>query len=350
MEHLTETLIDNDEENGFSLQEEILEQFRSGLKKQPWTLIKANKLKKLYRDWSRGILDKELLEDCLSIAIENLQKIIINGYILHYTDEISEEELDRWNEFIADEYGYGRYTEQIERFSDLAVKLTTAKTDEQKMIALDTVLGTVHGIGSVARWFVEGGEETLDEISEWREIEHLSKQQPKEMKHLTKSPKIPKILEPLACEARKYPDFEEFAKAFSVDCKHGLYYHVTSDPNFYIDPEKGPRDMSSLAYGEEAKGKLMITSDLGLWSFFYKERPYVAIIDMCDVPKDQYWQVNRGFGNEFFVNDPSKAKVVAVISKKAAYMRDRRYHEKLPRSKEELRIFWEKVWEKEHLT
>lgn len=155
---------------------------------------------------------------------------------------------------------------------------------------------------------------------------------------------IPKILEPLACEAKKYPDFEEFAHDYSLEIKHGQYYHVTGDPNFYIDPEKGPRDMSSMASGEMEPGKLMITSDLGLWSFHYKERPYVAVIDMCDVPKEKYSQVKRGFGNEFYVSDPSKAKVTAVISKKAAYMRDRRYHQKLPQSKEELRDFWEKVW------
>lgn len=170
------------------------------------------------------------------------------------------------------------------------------------------------------------------------------------MEHLTESSKIPKILEPLACEARKYSDFEKFANAYSIEIKHGLYYHVTGDPNFYIDPEKGPRDMSSMAYGEMTPGKLMITSDLGLWSFYYKERPYVAIVDMCDVPKEKYYQVKRGFGNEFYVSDPSKAKVTAVISKEAGYARDRRYHEKLPQSKEELKVFWEKVWGKKHLT
>lgn len=187
MEHLTEALIDNNEEDSIDLQEEILEQFKSGLKRQPWTLIKTYKLKKLYQNWSRGIIYKDLLEDCLWIAIENLQKIIINGQILHYTDEITDDNLDRWNEFIEDEYGHGRYTEQIDRFSNLLVKLTNAKTDEQKMIALDNVLGTAHGIGPVARWFVEGGGKTLDEVSEWKEVEeHLTQSQPKTIEAVEK--------------------------------------------------------------------------------------------------------------------------------------------------------------------
>ena len=167
MEH-----IDNDNEEA-TWPEEILEQFRSGVKKQPWTLIKASKLKKLYRDYSKGIIDTDLLNDCVSIAIENLQKILANSYLLYYTDEISDEELDRWNEFIADEYGYGRYTEQVERFGDLLRALLNARTNQEKMIALDTVLAASHGIGYVARWFVEGGKDTLDEIFKWREEEHI---------------------------------------------------------------------------------------------------------------------------------------------------------------------------------
>ncbi len=181
MEHLTESLIEIP--NGSYLDEEILEQFKSGLKKQPWTLIKAYKLKRLYQGWSRGIVDKELLEDCLSIAIENLQKIIVNGNIVYYAHEITDDNLDRWNEFIEDEYGDGRYTEEIERFKLLLVKLIYAETDQQKMIALDTALGTFHGVGGIAKWFVKSGGKTLDEIFEWRDT--LEKSAPTE--HLTES-------------------------------------------------------------------------------------------------------------------------------------------------------------------
>ncbi len=187
-------------------------------------------------------------------------------------------------------------------------------------------------------------------LAEQKRKMQSGKQKEVETEHLFESAYIPRILEPLACEARKYPDFEEFAHDFSLEIKHGQYYHFTNDPNFYIDPEKGPRDMSSMAFGEMERGKLMITSDLGYWADMYPNRKYVAVIDMCDVPKEKYSQVDRGFGNEFYVDDPSKAKVVAVIARNAAYARDRRYHAKLPQSKEKLKSFWEKVWGKEHLT
>lgn len=182
MEHLTEALIEIP--NGSFLEEEILEQFKSGLRKQPWTLIKAHRLKRLYQDWSRGIVDKELLEDCLSIAIENLQKIIVNGQINYESGEITDDKIDRWIEFIEDEYGDGRYTEEIERFKLLLVKLIYAETDEQKMIALDTALGTFHGAGGIAQWFVKSGGRTLDEIFEWRGAGAIGLEQPKETEHL----------------------------------------------------------------------------------------------------------------------------------------------------------------------
>ena len=155
---------------------------------------------------------------------------------------------------------------------------------------------------------------------------------------------VPKVLKGLAYEARKYDSFEDFKKAFLGQIKHGKYYHVTQDANFKIDPQRGPRDMSSMASGRETPGKLMITSDLPNWADYYSgSRPYAAIINMDEVPKDAYKQVNRGFGNEFYVDDPTKAKVETIIPIKTAKKRDRYYSSKLPGSETELRSFYDKA-------
>jgi len=157
--------------------------------------------------------------------------------------------------------------------------------------------------------------------------------------------KISTELQPLAQEAIKYDTFEDFQTAFLREIKHGRYYHVTDNPNFTISPELGPRDMSSMA-GEAIpeKGKLMITSDLDYWAEEYKgTRQYVAIIDVSQVPKEKYWQVNRGFGNEFWVDDPSMAKVIKVVPMKQAKADARLHHKALPGSKEELEAFYNQV-------
>jgi len=154
--------------------------------------------------------------------------------------------------------------------------------------------------------------------------------------------KIPPILSGLASEARKYPDAEQFQKAFLRQIKHGMYWHVTGDPNFFIDPAKGPHDMSSMGGGGMSPGNLMITSDLEHWASNYApHRMFAALIDMSSVSADQYKQVERGFGNEFFVDDSSQAKVVGVFPIKEALRIDYEHHNSLPQNFEELKRFWE---------
>ncbi len=156
---------------------------------------------------------------------------------------------------------------------------------------------------------------------------------------------VPRMLAGLAAEAKKAPTFDEFEKDFIIDLKHGRYYHLTDNPNFEIDPKKGPRDMSSMAGGTMEPGKLMITSHLDNWAAYYgKSRPYVAIIDMSAVPRDAYHQVKRGFGNEFWVENPAAAKVVNVMSMAAAKASDRRFTKVLEQtilSEQDLQAFYE---------
>jgi hypothetical protein len=147
------------------------------------------------------------------------------------------------------------------------------------------------------------------------------------------------ILRGLAAEAIKAPSLKDFYQDYQIQIKHGLYWHWTDDPNFQIDPNKGPRDMSSLATGGVDVGKFMITSHLANWSS-YGNRQYVALIDMTQVPRNQYFQSSRGFGNEFFVNDPSKARVIKVYGRKAAQDFDRSQNKYLPRSNDELADFY----------
>ncbi len=152
---------------------------------------------------------------------------------------------------------------------------------------------------------------------------------------------ISPILAGLAAEARKYATPEEFEKAFISEIKHGMYWHLTDNPNFVIDPELGPADMSSMGTGRRDTGKLMVTTNLDEWAVNYApNRPYAALIDMSLVPANEYKQVNRGFGNEFFVSDPSSARVVDVFNIKDALKVDYEHHSSLPENFAELREFW----------
>lgn len=154
---------------------------------------------------------------------------------------------------------------------------------------------------------------------------------------------LPLVLRGLAAEAVKAGSYEEFQRDFLGQIKHGLYWHWTDDPNFQIDLAKGPRDMSSMAAGRMDPGALMITSRLVDWEH-YGERPYAAIIDMTRVPRKAYYQVNRGFGNEFFVSDPSQARVVEVLPRKKAFAKANQQHkhiEKAFQSHADLQAFYD---------
>lgn len=153
----------------------------------------------------------------------------------------------------------------------------------------------------------------------------------------------PQELGPLVAEARKCSNFEQFRRDFGIELKHGIYWHITDNPQFTIDKNRGPRDMSSMADGYEEKGKLMITSDLPMWVEYYGDRKFAARIDMSAVPRKSFFQVSRGFGNEFFVSDPSKARVIAVYGKDRAMLIDAHYDEILTQyinSDEDLRDFY----------
>jgi hypothetical protein len=154
----------------------------------------------------------------------------------------------------------------------------------------------------------------------------------------------PQSLRGLASEAIKSGSFENFEKDFSMEIKHGTYWHITDDPNFQIDLNKGPRDMSSMSPTSESSGSgLMVTTHLENWLPYFKDRKYVAEIDMSNVDRRHYYQVSRGFGNEFFVTDPSKARVVRVLPLQQALRLNRYRHGVLPKSREELESFYNRV-------
>lgn len=148
----------------------------------------------------------------------------------------------------------------------------------------------------------------------------------------------------LAAEARKADSYGEFEQDYMRQYKRGLYWHVTMDPDFKIDPTKGPQDKSAGGFGSIGIGDLMFTSDLERWSGHYgKERGYAALLDMTKVPRESYRQVSRGFGNEFYLRDAanSKARVVKVVTISTAKRNDKLYSNFLPKSYEELKEFYE---------
>jgi len=163
------------------------------------------------------------------------------------------------------------------------------------------------------------------------------------------------LLRYLAAEARKCETFEEFKHDYINDIKHGVYWHITRSPNFAIDPSRGPTDRSTMSDGRTNTGKLMITSHPEYWDSHYNydseneqrhpaddpySRPYAAMIDMSEVPRDKYQQVNRGFGNEMMVHDIQNARVDRILPVEEALKLDEEYYGFIPNTEDELKQFY----------
>lgn len=164
-------------------------------------------------------------------------------------------------------------------------------------------------------------------------------------------------LYPLKREALKFDNFKDFSDSYSIYGNHGLYFHLTSNPNWKYNPEIGSRDMGSMSGGFSEKGSFMVTSDLENWDYHYNydedenprtenTRDYVALIDLGDVKYNIGF--GRGFGHELYIypHEAKKAIVLDVLPIKEARIFFEKWVKIRPQSEKELF----KLWKESHKT
>jgi tRNA nucleotidyltransferase (CCA-adding enzyme) len=104
---------------------------------------------------------------------------------------------------------------------------------------------------------------------------------------------------------------------------HLPLWHLTKDPNFVIDPSRGPTDASSISEGQMDAGALMVSSDLHYWAGMFHSHPEEIGVEYDNddprmwaaeiEPGSEAYLVNRGFGEEYYIPDASKAGVKKVL-------------------------------------
>jgi len=159
----------------------------------------------------------------------------------------------------------------------------------------------------------------------------------------------------LFSEAQKYDNYQDFETAVFKESKNGRYYHITKDRNFWINPDKGPTDVLDKG-SKPYKGSFAITSDLENWNKFYNKelvdngeqvaRDYVAIIDMSQVPAKNLKYVDRGLGNELFMDKSAsnRARVIKVVSIEEALEDSAKFRENFQsniKTKDDLKRFYD---------
>ena len=169
---------------------EMQQEFESGQKYQSWKLVPARDLLLIWAKFAKfGRVEEEEILKIWNMVKETALKIIINSEVWNGNDtdffgvdsyeKIPEREENRHAIFISDRSGnkYVRNWAEVEgnaRYSDayqalfkLLVKAYKSKTPEELLMGIDTILNFVHGLGPMARWFVEGGVDTLGKIRDF---------------------------------------------------------------------------------------------------------------------------------------------------------------------------------------
>lgn len=144
---------------------------------QPWPLIPAARLTKIWNDYSRdGIVrDEGGMDEIADRVVKNTARLAVNTELVGHTQvspykaypedfeyhNIKEKDMGRLQEFI-----------QEDKYSDFALAplqkivfdLLKARTAEEKLLLVDQALNVIHQRGDVAAIFVEGGRKTLDKL------------------------------------------------------------------------------------------------------------------------------------------------------------------------------------------
>jgi hypothetical protein len=152
-------------------------------KYQPWTVVPAAKLIKIWTDFGRtGVVrDEEGLNEIAWTITDNIFKLYANtllcGHTPHSYDEYLKEaginkakfenETDDW--FTDPVSGHWRLSDYgLEPLLNLIPKIKNASKPEDKLFALDRVFNIIHQRSDLSAMFVQGGNSTLQKIFDYR--------------------------------------------------------------------------------------------------------------------------------------------------------------------------------------
>lgn len=157
-------------------------------KYQSWSLIKFNRLYKIWNDFVKmGVVrDEKGIDEIEAIILRNILKLNANNILLGHSsidsDEYWEQTYDGWNDMseeeqenIKEEYsefatdpksGHWRISDYgTDKLIILASKLLRQNDYDQKLYIIDRILNVVHQRSDLASWFVEGGRRSLSKLS-----------------------------------------------------------------------------------------------------------------------------------------------------------------------------------------
>ena len=170
------------------VKQQVLSDFASGrYKKQPWQIVKFDKLKYAWEDFMRlGFVqnrNEKIIDYIVGLFQINILKLHVNtelaGHSPHDPSEdfaeygIKESAPDsngyfnkkglEFGDYIVDKYGAWRLSDSVlEQLETLLLDIRETTDYSKKLVALDAILNVVHPRSDLASWFVEGGRHSLN--------------------------------------------------------------------------------------------------------------------------------------------------------------------------------------------
>lgn len=167
------------------IQTQVVQEYLSGNHPcQPWNLIPSSKLKRIWSSFTATgfVRDEKGLMDIQDMMVENLCRIevsnIVSGHTSHPMESVLMDYFEDDTELV---------TEHQDKFCDWAIDLPEggwrisdygtpkmfplmalaigAQTAKERLVYLDMALNVIHQRSDLASWFIEGGSQTLREIS-----------------------------------------------------------------------------------------------------------------------------------------------------------------------------------------
>lgn len=166
---------------------EIYYDIMDGSSQQFWDVVPKTLLFKVWNDFMKYgfVRNEKQLQKIKNLIIENAIKIDCNSeYCGHKSDdviqkmsdmlELSDKEgeyfedifLNSLDIYFFDDSGADRISDYIlDDLRELIFLLLQSTDPKEDIVLIDRVLNLIHRRGDVAAWFIEGGEDTLSELS-----------------------------------------------------------------------------------------------------------------------------------------------------------------------------------------
>ena len=153
------------------------------------------------------------------------------------------------------------------------------------------------------------------------------------------NPRNSKVKDALASEAVRFKSFNDFSNAYWDSCSRGLYWFPTNEKRFHIGLEERKR-IKAGTFTVFCSPTLALAGK-------NDSKKYVAELDVTKLPSGSIGVVKGAGGSKIkVVASPGSVKVMRVLEASKAKKAFKWQLSILPSSKEELRVIWEKAWEK----